>query len=327
MEQPWNFLRQLLQRPHLINKFNWRSIKAKSHQIKLGVDWNEVSVAVVALEKKPNHDCIIGIGEAGFNHLSQTKTQLSAGKILALQQACLQAGINSGEAIIAVPDHLTLRHSIQLPRDLTALEIELHLLLEAERYFNLPGHTLYFDFNMSEPGKIVNNLNQIDVIAVAKQEIEPQIEILTAAGLQVTAVDLSSAALSRGLVSFIQSEKLGLIIRLCDRNLLSILMQNRKVLHIQQETISTLSSLTTATQIVQQYQWLQLSQPETIEQIWISGSDITLPELINPIQAALQIEPIIIDTLEPERFLNAEIAARFNASPSSFMLSYGLAQW
>lgn len=297
--------------------------KYDKQQIRVGIDWTENSVTVVALKKNTMVDSITGVGFVDFSQVDKNASV----KIAALQQACLQAGVTSGAAIIAVSDQFILQQSIQLPKNLNAIEIELHLLMESERYFNLPGNMLYFDFDIKEDCKSSPHLNQINVIAIPKKMVDPQLEILSQMGLSIVAVDLKDIALARAFSVVIEPAELSLIVQCNECEFLTLLMHQGNLLHHQRESLTDVSLVNVTKQITQQYQWLQLLQAETISQIWLSGRAAWLKEVIDPVQEILQIRPRLMTKLPLQQFVNAEVAEVFNANLMRYWLSYGLSQW
>lgn len=114
-----------------------------------------------------------------------------------LTSALRQTKITARSAVIAMPDDAVITKTIQLSQALKPFEIEQHITLEADRYFNQDIRALYFDYeilgeNAQQSGKI-----DVRLAAAWRKDVLPRLGIITAAGLRVTAVDIESFALAR----------------------------------------------------------------------------------------------------------------------------------
>jgi Tfp pilus assembly PilM family ATPase len=109
----------------------------------------------------------------------------------ALKSGLKEAHIKTPHAIAAIPDIFIIKREIQLSGLLTEKEIQAHLSLEADKYFNQSANDLCIDFSAAEKKWLV--------LAAPKTEITSRVTALKAAGLKIKIIEPESAAIIRNM--------------------------------------------------------------------------------------------------------------------------------
>jgi type IV pilus assembly protein PilM len=142
----------------------------------------------------------VAIGSVS-NDPAQDLTILAA----AIKDMFTQAGISNTEVALAIPRSIAILKNITIDSRLSPEDIESRAWIEANHHFpDLIGE-IYLDFFVSEPLAEDNTHMELTLVACRKSQIQPYLDVLRLAGLQVKIVDVDCYALERALPLTIHS--------------------------------------------------------------------------------------------------------------------------
>jgi type IV pilus assembly protein PilM len=113
----------------------------------------------------------------------------------AIRRAVKRSGTSSKEAAIAISGDAAITKIIQMPRRLTARELEGQVEIQADQYIPFPMEEVSFDFELMGPSK--NDPEMMDVLLVATrtENVDQRKAAVEAAGLVARVVDVEPFAL------------------------------------------------------------------------------------------------------------------------------------
>jgi type IV pilus assembly protein PilM len=167
-----------------------------------GVDLSDISVKVIQLEKQG------GIVELrSFADMAIPLGCIDNGKIVdkakvaaILKEVVKKAGpkkINTRKVICSIPESKAFLRIINIP-NMEEEEIKEAIKWEMEANIPLPLDKVYFDWQVI--GNDKKNKNNILTVAVAKEIVDDQMEVLKMAGLDVYGLEVESIASARSLI-------------------------------------------------------------------------------------------------------------------------------
>lgn len=179
----------------------------------LGIDVGTASVKIVEMSKEGGRFKLLNYGI--FELESQEKTTSGSQKaarlpdqdvIWGIQEIIKQSGIKSREVVASIPSFSTFSTVISLPY-LSEKELAKSIPFEAKKYIPIPLDEVVVDWS------IVSILNaagesavktpptvEVFLAAVRKEELERYRRMMSAAGLNLVALELENIALIRALV-------------------------------------------------------------------------------------------------------------------------------
>lgn len=103
----------------------------------------------------------------------------------------------SKQAILAIPDALSMRKIIQVSVDLQPDEIEQMVMQDTDGHIPYPLHEISLDFQIL--GRSTHHSNMLDVLLVAVQTetIQQRVDVITSSELSPYVVEIESDALAR----------------------------------------------------------------------------------------------------------------------------------
>ncbi len=103
-----------------------------------------------------------------------------------------------GKVVVAVPDSLAIVKTVEMQAGLSEDAMEDLMSLEAERHIPYPLHEVALDFHIQGPSRQSPDEHvEVTLAACRKEHIDGLLEVVGAAGLTATAIDIDSRALLR----------------------------------------------------------------------------------------------------------------------------------
>ena len=174
----------------------------------LGVDITPHAVRLIQLGKRQRrrtlYYCVECCASQSIVTSSVTPGETTAlATSRALQQALQKAGTRTRRAAIAVPSTAVMSKTVSLPSELSDLDMESQVWLEAEQLIPVPLAELMIDFVVLGPSATA--LHQVDVLIVAarRKAVEQRLALLQAAELDCRIVDLVPDVMQRAYRAFL----------------------------------------------------------------------------------------------------------------------------
>lgn len=178
---------------------------------KLGVDIGTFSIKIVELSKQSGRFALENYGS--FELDSSSQSQESAGQTLRLpdqditwgiKQVVSAAGMKSRDAVAAIPSFSTFSTVIEMPY-LSETDLAKAIPFEARKYIPIPLNEVVLDWSIigvveQAPGSGKTPTVEVFLAAVPKDETARYQRIMRDAGLNLVALELENAALSRALL-------------------------------------------------------------------------------------------------------------------------------
>jgi type IV pilus assembly protein PilM len=113
----------------------------------------------------------------------------------AIRRAAKRAGARSREAAVAIAGEAVITKLIQLPRSLSARELEMQIDLQADQYIPFPMDEVSYDFEVQGISSKDPELVDVLLVATRTENVEQRQAAVVAAGLLPRIVDVESHAL------------------------------------------------------------------------------------------------------------------------------------
>jgi type IV pilus assembly protein PilM len=114
-----------------------------------------------------------------------------------IEQLVSQSGSRLSEAAVAVSGSLVITKEIELPADLTDLQMEMQIEVEADQYIPYPMEEVAFDFDVLGPVETNTDLVRVLLAACRQENVEHRRQALELAGLTPKVVDVEGFAIER----------------------------------------------------------------------------------------------------------------------------------
>ncbi|QLH41581.1 MAG: pilus assembly protein PilM [Coxiellaceae bacterium] len=284
----------------------------------LGIEIHHTAVHVVELTNRPKQGHIRQQCSVALPAELQNEAQLLAVAPVAalLKQALVTANIKTTRVVTCVPMAAVMFKTLTLPARFTHTAIKQHLKTSAERYFSQPLTDIFYDFTVL-PSVNVMTEKQIRLIAARRSLVQNRVDILRAAGLHVTAVDVDALALARVVMQLSAKNHCWVIITA--EKILCLEIVNHAINHVYEERYDN----TNAEEALLSLLWRQLPRTMTtevsFERLSLLGELINIA-LMEKLQAVVSVPIEIIPF--PLILPNKQRLAEFNQ-----LISYGLAIW
>jgi type IV pilus assembly protein PilM len=163
---------------------NWIRKKPNRPYVRLGIDIKEDVIRLLELNWLDNQ---YHITQQVILPTSNPRSAISA------------LPLKNKSAVIALPDSVVIKKTIQIEAALQGWEQEEQILFEAEQHIAYSPEEFALDFQITGTNPENTALLDILLIAAPKTEIARRTQMMAASGLQVCAVDVESNALERAM--------------------------------------------------------------------------------------------------------------------------------
>jgi type IV pilus assembly protein PilM len=113
----------------------------------------------------------------------------------AIRRAAKRAGARAKEAAVAISGDAVITKSIQMPRSLSARDLELQIDLQADQYIPFPMDEVSYDFEVTGTSDKDPELLDVLLVATRTENVEQRQAAVVAAGLVPRIVDVEAYAL------------------------------------------------------------------------------------------------------------------------------------
>lgn len=113
----------------------------------------------------------------------------------AIRRALKRSGTSCREAAIAISGDAAITKIIQMPRRLTARELEGQVEIQADQYIPFPMEEVSFDFEVMGPSKSDPEMMDVLLVATRTENVDQRKAAVEAAGLLTRVVDVEPFAL------------------------------------------------------------------------------------------------------------------------------------
>jgi type IV pilus assembly protein PilM len=185
----------------------WFALPAKTL---IGIDISARHIKLLVLSKSPHHDQPIdvqhfAVAELPMMILTESNDIKDHATISAtLLQLKTSANLKCQTAAIALPGSAVVTQQIVLSQDLTDVQLEDQVWLEAAKHFPDLIEDLSLDFYNNGPAELDEHSWDILLVACRKASIEKRLAVLQDSHLQVQVVDVDYYALERSLRYMLQ---------------------------------------------------------------------------------------------------------------------------
>ena len=169
-----------------------------------GLDISDSSLKIAKLKGKEKPFDLVSFGEAeigpGIIKDGEVQKENDLTKIIKEALSKTKEGKLKTKCVIAsLPEEKAFLEVIQMPK-LKPEELKDAVLLGAENYIPLPPEDVYLDFQIVEP--LLDHLDHTDVLiaALPRKIVDPYVESIKKAGLQLRALEIESLSIARALV-------------------------------------------------------------------------------------------------------------------------------
>ena len=169
-----------------------------------GLDISDLSLKIISLKKRGKFLNLDSFGEAkiepGIIKEGEIKNEEALAKIIKEAILKLKRGkIKTRYVVASLPEEKAFLQVIQLPT-MKEEELKKAVIFEAENYIPLPIDEVYLDFQVVKP--VYNHLDHIDILiaALPKKTVDPYLNSIKKAGLQLKSFEIESQAISRAMV-------------------------------------------------------------------------------------------------------------------------------
>lgn len=184
---------------NIINKLGSLLSFQKKATPAVAIDIEPTSIALLEFSKTRNHYTLqhhqLQMLEKDIYQKDELKDPSAFSR--SLRQAINAAKINNQTASIAAPSGLVIVKQVSVDASLSPIQVESHAQTEANKAFPGIVDSLYLDFMVNK--RDTKNATRSDMLLIAarKEELQPRLEAIQAAGLQVKIIDVDYYALAR----------------------------------------------------------------------------------------------------------------------------------
>lgn len=168
----------------------------------VGIDIGSKTIKIVELQKEGTGFTLSASGIVGYSgntvdKMTDEKDFASLGAVI--KKLHSEAGVNSKDVVISIPEQLVFTRTIKFPL-LTDAEIASAVKWESEQYIPIPvneaiiQHTILSRNETSSPPEVI-----VLLVAAPRQVVERYVKVVEAAGLTPVAVETELIALTRAL--------------------------------------------------------------------------------------------------------------------------------
>ena len=165
----------------------------------LGVDIHSTGISLVELSKLSGQFCLQACAWGPLPERAvESGMIINRNSVVSCLLSLLQNNpFLSKQAILAIPDELSMRKIIQLSADLHPDEIEQIVMQDTEGHIPYPMHEISVDFQVL--GRSTHHPHMLDVLLVAAQTqtIQQRVEVITSVELLPYVVEIESYARAR----------------------------------------------------------------------------------------------------------------------------------
>lgn len=179
-------------------------LKAKAAKKEtFAVDIGSSSVKVLQLGRTPGARgsgwSVLGMGHSPISRaVVADKTVVDPEALaLAIEQAVAKARIRSRNAITAMPASQATRKTVVMPKDLSEIEQENFMQVEAPNHIPFPLDEVRMDFEILGQNDAEKNSYDVQLVAVKTEDLQQRVDALAAANLVIDVMDIDEFAIER----------------------------------------------------------------------------------------------------------------------------------
>ncbi len=172
---------------------SWIRKKQKQPYAMLGIDIKDSLIRLLELKQLNN--------EYEISHQVAVPLADLRSVVPTLQGVITELELKGKSAVMALPDSLVIKKTIQIEAELNPWEQEEQILFEAEQHVAYSPEKFALDFHISGRNQDNDTLLDVMLIAAAKSEVDVRVDIIKSAGLITHAVDVESNALERASIN------------------------------------------------------------------------------------------------------------------------------
>ena len=113
----------------------------------------------------------------------------------AIKRAVKRAGAKSKEVAIAISGDAAITKVIQMPRNLSARDLEAQVELQADQYIPFPMEEVSYDYEVMGPSEKDPEMSDVLLVATRTENVDQRQAAVSAAGLTAHIVDVEAFAL------------------------------------------------------------------------------------------------------------------------------------
>ena len=168
------------------------------------IDIGSSSVKVLQMERTAGGRggwSILGIGHSPISRAvvaDKSVVDIEA-LAVAIEQAVAKARIRSRTAIAAMPVSQATRKTIQMPNDLTEIEQENFMEVEAPNHIPFALDEVRMDFEILGVNESDSKSNDVQLVAVKTEAMQQRLDALSAANISVNIMDVDEFAIERAM--------------------------------------------------------------------------------------------------------------------------------
>jgi type IV pilus assembly protein PilM len=174
-----------------------RLFKSKAPMV--GIDISSTSVKLLELKQRGEHYEVESYAAVAVPSGAVIEKEIKDGPVLAetIAKALAQSKSKAKYAALALPDSSVIRKVIALDKTLTDDEMEMQVMIQADKFIPYPLSEVRIDFDVV--GQSEDNPTCVDVVVVASraEKVQQRINALVDSGLEVKVVDVESYAIER----------------------------------------------------------------------------------------------------------------------------------
>lgn len=165
----------------------------------LGLDIGSAAVKLVALSRHRGRYRMDGFAMEPLPASAVDTGNISDAATVgeAVRRACRAASTRRRTAIVAVADSAVITRTLLLDAALTPTELDVEVVLEAERCIPYPIDSVALDFAVIGPFPGEPGLNRVLLVACPQEQVAAREAVLRHAGLEPAALEVESLALRR----------------------------------------------------------------------------------------------------------------------------------
>ena len=143
----------------------------------------------------------------------------------------------SKQAIVAVPDSISMSKIIQLSADLHAHEVEEWVMMDAEKHIPYSLNEICLDYHVMGPS--THYLDKLDILLVATrtQNIQQRVEVIARAGLDAHVIEVESHAVARAVAGALSlhHQKITAVVDVREQSICCFVFKEMKLIFSREE--------------------------------------------------------------------------------------------
>lgn len=174
-----------------------RLFKSKAPMV--GVDISSTSVKLLELARRGEHYQVESYAVVPIPPGVVVEKNIKDSETLAeiIRKTLIKSQSTAKFAAVALPDSSVINKIIQLDKSLSDDEMEMQIMLEADKFIPYPLEEVRLDFDVLTQSPNHPELVDVMVVASRAENVNTRVETLADSGLEVKVVDVESYAIER----------------------------------------------------------------------------------------------------------------------------------